>query len=81
MLLEIDADAFRRVVLANPAVVEAISLIVVSRRAGLDRARALAEEDHAALRVRTQSLLGRIRQFLRLPDLGPLTSAGVERSL
>lgn len=80
VLLEIDADAFRRVVLANPAVVEAISLIVVSRRAGLDRARALAEEDHAALRVQSQSLLGRIRQFLRLPDSGPLTSPSFESS-
>jgi small-conductance mechanosensitive channel/CRP-like cAMP-binding protein len=78
VLLEIDADAFRRVVLANPAVVEAISLIVVSRRAGLDRARALADEDQAALRVQSQSLLGRIRQFLRLPDIGPTGSPGFQ---
>lgn len=75
VLLEIDVDAFRRVVLANPAVVEAISLIVVTRRAGLDRARALAEEEQAALRVQSQSLLDRIRHFLRLSDLGPQTAS------
>jgi small-conductance mechanosensitive channel/CRP-like cAMP-binding protein len=68
VLLEIDADAFRRVVLANPAAVEAISLIVVTRRAGLDRARALAAEEQASLQVQSQSLLARIRQFLRLPE-------------
>jgi small-conductance mechanosensitive channel/CRP-like cAMP-binding protein len=76
VLLEIDAEAFRRVVLANPAVVEAISLIVVARRAGLDRVRAMAEEQRAALRVESQSLLARIRQFLRLPDLGAVGAPG-----
>jgi small-conductance mechanosensitive channel/CRP-like cAMP-binding protein len=67
VLLEIDAESFRRVVLENPAAVEAISLLVVARRAGLDRARAMADEEQAALRVQSHTLLGRIRQFLRLP--------------
>ena len=78
VLLEIDADAFRRVVLANPAAVEAISLIVVTRRAGLDRARALAAEEQASLQVQSQSLLARIRQFLRLPESPAELSPSVE---
>ena len=62
---------FARAALEHPAAVEAISLLVVARRAGLDRARALAEEERAALRVESHTLLGRIRHFLRLPAAGP----------
>ena len=67
VLLEIDAQSFRQAVLEHPSVMEAISVLVVARRAGLDRARALAHEEQAALRAQSQTLLGRIRQFLHLP--------------
>jgi CRP-like cAMP-binding protein len=67
VLVEIEADAFRQVVLGNPAAVEAISLMVLERRAGLDRARADAEEQRAALKAQSRSLLERVRVFLRLP--------------
>jgi hypothetical protein len=59
---------FRGVILNNPAAIEAMSFLVVERRAGLDRARADAEEHRAALRAQSRPLLERIRVFLRLPS-------------
>jgi CRP-like cAMP-binding protein len=64
-LLEIDADGFRTVVLANPSVLEQVTSVTASRRQELDRHR----ETHAAAPSQIearQSLLNRVRQFLRL---------------
>jgi CRP-like cAMP-binding protein len=64
-LIEIDADGFRTVVLANPSILEQVTTTAAARREELDRHR----ESHAALpstiEIR-QSLLNRVRQFLRL---------------
>jgi CRP-like cAMP-binding protein len=65
VLIEVDSETVRGLVLANPSVVEAMSLVVVARRAGLDAARAAALED-AGLRAQSTSLVSRIKQFLRL---------------
>jgi small-conductance mechanosensitive channel/CRP-like cAMP-binding protein len=62
-VVEITADAFRRVVMANPAVLEVISADVARRRAEL-----AAVRDAVAQQSRTteapQSLLDRVRRFL-----------------
>lgn len=64
-LIEIDAEGFRSVVLANPPVLEQVTSVAAARREELDRHR----ETHAAapttVEIR-QSLLKRVRQFLRL---------------
>jgi small-conductance mechanosensitive channel/CRP-like cAMP-binding protein len=67
VLLEIPADGFRQIALAQPAVVEAVGLAVVARRAGLDQARAEAALLDASLREQSRSLISRVRRFLRLP--------------
>ena len=64
-LLEIDADGFRRLVLANPSVLERVTSVAETRRGELDRHR----ETHAAPAAVTDprvTLLARVRQFLRL---------------
>jgi small-conductance mechanosensitive channel/CRP-like cAMP-binding protein len=64
-LVEIGAEGFRSVVMANPSVLEHVTSVTASRREGLDRHR----EAHAAAVSPTemrQSLLERVRQFLRL---------------
>ncbi len=64
-LLEIDADGFRRVVLANPSVLERITSVTSMRREELDRHR----ETHAMAAAASDaqhSFLTRVRQFLRL---------------
>jgi small-conductance mechanosensitive channel/CRP-like cAMP-binding protein len=64
-LLEIDADGFRRLALTNPSVLERVTTVTARRKEELDRHRetrataATAAETH-------QSLLARVRQFLRL---------------
>ncbi len=64
-VLEIDAEGFRTVVMANPSVLEHVTSVTSSRREELDRHR----ETHATA-VSTvdarQTLLTRVRQFLRL---------------
>ena len=64
-LIEIGAEAFRRVVLADPAVVERISLAVSSRRSGLATHRAMKAAPAAPLEP-PHSFLARVRHFLRL---------------
>jgi small-conductance mechanosensitive channel len=64
-LLEIRADAFRRVVLPDPALVERIASAVAARRAGLESHRAARTSRHAAAEA-PHTLLERVRQFLRL---------------
>jgi CRP-like cAMP-binding protein len=65
VVLEIDAEALREVVLSRPDVVEAISRLVVERRAGLDAAHAAAR-GATHLTEQSQSVLVRMRRFLRL---------------
>jgi CRP-like cAMP-binding protein len=64
-LLEITADAFRRLVMANPAAVEQIGAAVAKRRAELS---AHAAGTAAAAPEPPQRLINRIRRFLRLQD-------------
>ena len=64
-LLEIGADAFRRVVLADPAVVERISSAVSSRRSELETHRAMKAAPAAPIEP-PHSFLARVRHFLRL---------------
>ena len=60
-----DTDALRGAVLNHPEALEAISRLVVERRAGLDAVQAAAR-DEAALTAQSQSLIDRMRRFLRL---------------
>jgi small-conductance mechanosensitive channel/CRP-like cAMP-binding protein len=64
-LLEIDAEGFRTVVAAHPSVLEHVTSVTATRRQALDRHR----ETHTAvpsIAEARQSLLNRVRQFLRL---------------
>ena len=65
VVLEIDADALRDVVLSRPDALDAISRLVVERRVGLDAAQAAARDD-AGLTAQSASLIDRMRRFLRL---------------
>jgi CRP-like cAMP-binding protein len=65
LLMEIDADAFRTFVVGRPDVLAAITRAVAERRLELERSR-------SSLSVTTgsetpETLLGRVRRFLRLP--------------
>jgi small-conductance mechanosensitive channel/CRP-like cAMP-binding protein len=75
VLLEIDADAMRRLALANPAVVERIGETVARRRAGLERTRADAASELGASE-NAQSFLNRMRRFLRLPGVSAAARSG-----
>lgn len=64
-LLEIDADRFRELVLRNPSTLERVTAVTSARRAELHR----HLETHAVAVVSAdtpQSLLARVRHFLRL---------------
>jgi small-conductance mechanosensitive channel/CRP-like cAMP-binding protein len=63
-LLEITAEAFRQVVLANPAAIERIGAAVAARAAELDQHRALAGAGPGIEAPHT--FLSRVRRFLRL---------------
>jgi small-conductance mechanosensitive channel/CRP-like cAMP-binding protein len=67
LLIEIPADSVRRVALDDPQVLETITTAVVTRRAGLDKTRAAAAMSEGALRDQSNSLVSRVRRFLRLP--------------
>jgi small-conductance mechanosensitive channel/CRP-like cAMP-binding protein len=64
-LVEIDAEGFRSVVLANPPVLEQVTSVAALRREGLDRHRESHAASASAVEIR-QSLLDRVRHFLRL---------------
>ena len=64
-VLEIDAESFRTVVLANPGMVETITSVTASRQRELDRHREASSAAVSTTETR-QSLLNRVRQFLRL---------------
>jgi CRP-like cAMP-binding protein len=60
-MLEITADAFRRIVLANPAAVEQIGAAVATRQAELDQRRAAGAAAPTA--DSGSRLVARIRRF------------------
>lgn len=64
-LLEVGADAFRRVVMPEPALVERITSAVAARRSDLDLHRATKTAQPAAVEA-PHTFLARVRQFLRL---------------
>ena len=64
-VIEIGADAFRRIALADPAVIDGVTAAVAQRRAELDRHRAT----HAVGTITVDTparLVDRVRRFLRL---------------
>jgi CRP-like cAMP-binding protein len=64
-LLEIDTDAFRRVVMPDPTLVERITSAVAARRAELEIHRA-TKAAHPDAIEQPHTFLERVRQFLRL---------------
>jgi CRP-like cAMP-binding protein len=69
LLIEIPAATFRTIALAHPAVVDAVGVAVVARRAGLDKTRTEAALQDGSLREQSRSLISRVRRFLGLPGL------------
>ncbi|MGE3274842.1 MAG: cyclic nucleotide-binding domain-containing protein [Vicinamibacterales bacterium] len=66
VLLEVGAERFRRLAVENPGLLEHISAVVERRREGLETARADAARAPADSPHADGTLLGRIREFLRL---------------
>ena len=64
-LIEVSADAFRRVVLTDAAIVDRVAAAVETRRAELERHRASRATDGAAPET-PQTFVARVRRFLRL---------------
>jgi len=64
-LIEVSADAFRRVVLTDAAIVDRVAAAVETRRAELERHRASRATDGAAAET-PQTFVNRVRRFLRL---------------
>jgi small-conductance mechanosensitive channel/CRP-like cAMP-binding protein len=64
-LIEIGAEAFRRVVLADAAVVERVTAAVATRRAELDQHRAARPTGSAVVEA-PATLAARVRRFLRI---------------
>jgi small-conductance mechanosensitive channel len=65
-LMEIDAEGFRRFVLAHPAVVEQVGAIVMERREQLERSRAAGFAGGTAPPESRLGFLIRVRRFLGL---------------
>jgi small-conductance mechanosensitive channel/CRP-like cAMP-binding protein len=65
VLLEISAGDFRRIALAQPAVVEQVTHAVAERQAGLDRSRDTVATTGAPTEARRSFLL-KVREFLKL---------------
>ena len=68
-VVELTAASLREVALANPEVVTRISAVVAERQADLDRQKAEAAAGRPAIAETHRSLLTRIQEFLRLPNL------------
>ena len=64
-LLELGVDAFRKVALADPTMIEHVTAAVATRRAELDLHRATRTEAPAALEA-PQTFLARVIDFLRI---------------
>ena len=62
--LEISAADFRELAVANPALLDYISIVVTTRRTGLDEARASAAA--AAVPEAKQTFLARMRKYLHV---------------
>jgi small-conductance mechanosensitive channel len=67
--VELTAEALREAALVNPEVVTRIGAVVAARQADLERQKAEAAAGRPAVVETQRSLLTRIQQFLRLPDL------------
>ena len=65
VLLEISAVDFRRIALAQPAVLEQVTAVVAERQAGLARSRDTMASAGAAADA-PRSFLLKVREFLRL---------------
>jgi len=68
-VLELTAASLREVALVNPDVVMRISTVVATRQADLDRQKAEAAAERPGVVETHRSLLTRIQEFLRLPNL------------
>ena len=68
-VVELTAASLREVALANPEVVTRISAVVAERQADLDKQVAEAAAGRPAVAETHRSLLTRIQEFLRLPNL------------
>jgi CRP-like cAMP-binding protein len=66
LLVEVGAEDFRAIALANPSVVDRVGLAVAERRAGLARTRTETATVDAAPEA-PRSFLARVQQFLGLP--------------
>lgn len=66
VVMEVPAERFRELVVARPAILEHVSLLVSARRAGLEDAKSAAAAAATSPASVHRSLLARIRQFLRL---------------
>jgi CRP-like cAMP-binding protein len=64
-LIQVGADAFRRVVLADAAIVERVAAAVATRTAELQHHRATRAQVGQSPET-PQTFLARVRQFLRL---------------
>jgi CRP-like cAMP-binding protein len=63
-VLEIGAAAFTQLAAADPRLLDHVTTVISSRQAGLDQARAAAVA--AVLPLEPQSLLARIRKYLKV---------------
>jgi len=68
-VVELTAASLREVALANPEVVTRISAVVAERQIDLERQKAEAAAGRPAVAETHRSLLTRIQDFLRLPNL------------
>lgn len=68
-VVELTAESMREVALANPDALTRISDVVAARQADLDRQVAEAAAERPAIVDTRRSLLTRIHDFLRLPNL------------
>ena len=62
VVLEINADLFRRMAVAHPEAIERIGMAAVARRAGLEQAKTVTA---GTVTVET-TLVARMKKFLRL---------------
>jgi CRP-like cAMP-binding protein len=69
-LLEITADTFRRIVLANPTVLERISAVIDKRRTELAERAATVAAEPAAIAEGPRPLLRKIQRFFGLASDG-----------
>jgi CRP-like cAMP-binding protein len=66
VLLEVGAERFRQLAVENPGLLDHITEVIAERRAGLDDARAAATATATTHAPGQNSLMARIRDFLRL---------------